>query len=794
MNDDAAVGQQQQQPARKPWWKDVESRSTRLVVLALPLILLGIFAVKRRWMDDDGFINLRVVENLMAGRGPVYNVGERVEVGTSPLWIALLALLGTLHVRLEYLAVWLGIGLTLGGVAAGMAGSVAVDPRERSVTSYRLTIPLGALTLAVLPPVWEYASSGLETGLTFAWLGVSFALLVHALQPRDLPRRRGSLALTAMALGLGPLVRPEAALYSAAMLVPLALGLAPARGQRDADDAVSTFARVRFVAGLAVAAMALPVAYQIFRMGYYGALAPNTSIAKESTLTYWKQGYCYAQNFFGRYRLGWPLLLAAGFLFFRVREVLRARKRALASVLVLLPLAAAVHALYIVRVGGDYMHARMFLPVMFAALLPVFSVSLDLDRPRQAIVEGIFALAIVPWWILCGAYLRVPRENQCGIGDEHGWYVRESKVAHPIRVGDYSRHDFGKLGRDLVAKVNGGCPDHTRCRQLFFGERDHGNLFPWRGQMPVAPDLDPRVQAVVTATAIGIIGYQLPLDVHVVDQLGLADPVAARIQLKERARPGHEKDMGNAWVVALFGQPLPDDDVSVKAARRALACGPLAELVQATRGPLTTSGFFANLRHSFELQTLRIPPDPFDAEAKMCGVHVPDVSTVGGTGGVTYRWQCPEGGSVVSISGAIDLAPKSGGDKPREGPERVIYVRPRCALPADASGRAVTREGPLLGKEHESNFELACPPSSVAVGLTGRASDKIEELALSCAKVDASGALGEVVHTGTIGGGEEDDFDLKCGPNERMVGLLGRSGDWLDALGPVCDTVKPPVH
>ncbi len=782
MNDEHAPGSAAED-RRRSWWRAAESRNARTVALLVPVLLFAYFAVKRRWMDDDGFINLRVVQNVLAGRGPVYNVGERVEVGTSPLWIAAMALFGALRLRLEYVAVWLGIASAVSGLVLAMRASLAIDRVERPAPVRVLTLPVGALTLAVLPPCWEYASSGLETGLMFLWLGGSFALLVEALDSRATTRR---IVLSAVLIGLGPLVRPEGALYSAAMLVPLAL--------RQRIDAISgqewrRGRQVVFVAGLAAAALALPLAYQIFRMGYYGALAPNTSIAKESTLAYWKQGYCYAQNFFGRYRLGWPLLLAGGFFVARVLTVLAARQRALAAVLLLLPLAAAIHGLYIVRVGGDYMHARMFLPVVFAALLPVMTARIALDRSREAMSLGVLGLALVPWWILCGVKLRVPRENQCGIGDEHGWYMREAKVAHPVTIEDYAKHDFGKIGHDLLQTIDNRCPDHARCRQLFFGERDHGNLFPWRAQMPVAPDLDPRVQAVVEATAIGIVGYQLPWQVHVVDQLGLADPVAARVRLKERARPGHEKDLYNAWVVALFGAPMSDEDVSVKAARRALSCGPLADLVKATRGPLTAAGFWSNVRNAATFQALRIPPDPFDAEAELCHVSEPDVATAGGTGGNSYRWQCPPGGSVMSMTGALDKLPKTDEGGADELIERVIYLRVRCTLPGEVT-RATRRDSPLIGKEHESNFELACPPGSVAVGMKGRAGDKIEKLALSCARVDPSGTVvGAVVDTGAVGGGGAEEFDLPCAAGKRMIGVLGRSGDWLDSLGPVCDSV-----
>jgi arabinofuranosyltransferase len=43
--------------------------------------------------SDDALINIRVVRQLLAGNGPVFNIGERVEVGTSPLWIYLVSLM-----------------------------------------------------------------------------------------------------------------------------------------------------------------------------------------------------------------------------------------------------------------------------------------------------------------------------------------------------------------------------------------------------------------------------------------------------------------------------------------------------------------------------------------------------------------------------------------------------------------------------------------------------------------------------------------------------------------------------
>ena len=75
----------------------------------------------RRWTTDDGFINFRIVHMLVEGHGPVFNVGERVETYTSPLWLGTLALGDLLlPLRLEYVSLALSIPLAgLGIVAMG---------------------------------------------------------------------------------------------------------------------------------------------------------------------------------------------------------------------------------------------------------------------------------------------------------------------------------------------------------------------------------------------------------------------------------------------------------------------------------------------------------------------------------------------------------------------------------------------------------------------------------------------------------------------------------------------------
>ena len=61
-----------------------------LPVLPYLLLLLGAYSVFCVTTDDP-FITYRYAANLLAGHGPVFNIGERVEGFSSPLHLLLMA-------------------------------------------------------------------------------------------------------------------------------------------------------------------------------------------------------------------------------------------------------------------------------------------------------------------------------------------------------------------------------------------------------------------------------------------------------------------------------------------------------------------------------------------------------------------------------------------------------------------------------------------------------------------------------------------------------------------------------
>jgi arabinofuranosyltransferase len=548
---------------------------------AVPVIFLAQRAWALRWMNDDGFITLRVVRQLVEGHGPVFNAGERVEAATSILWVSTLAIGDlVLPLRLEWIAVVLGIALTLAGVTfALLAGrSVAV-----SLSPGAVLVPVGAVVFVAVKPVWIFSSSGLEGGLVTAWLGGSLWLLQRWASSGD-PLR----AASAVVLGLGPLIRPELALQSAALLAVVLVG-ERARGWRG-DARVLAWA------------LALPVAYQVVRMGYYGVLVPNTAVAKEAAMSRWDAGWDYFGAFVDPYWLWLPLLvLVAGAYAPLVDDLRRQARWRQLLVVAAFVLGGALQVLYIVRLGGDYIESRLLLPAFFAVLAPVAVVPV---RPRYAA-----ALLVLPWAVVSTLFFRSAIDDTTFAND------------NLVTTDDFG---WGAEGRLRHRALSGGPGVYYNERRL--------------------PGVEPagRRATVYGSYGIGLSGYALP-DVYVLDMLGLADPLTAHFRLERRGLSGHEKPMPTSWFVARATPPgtdLDDEDFGpfpllfpavppehgvtepfderVADARAALECRELERFRASYTEPLTVGRFLRNVSESFENTALRIPTHPREAREQVC--------------------------------------------------------------------------------------------------------------------------------------------------------------------------------
>lgn len=566
--------------ARSPW---------NVALLGATLIVFAALVWHRRWMSDDGLIVLRTVRQLVAGHGPVFNVGERVEANTSTLWTALLAVPGLVPgLSLNWSAVVLGLVLSVAGVG------FALDAARRVFSGHRRMVPFGALVVVALPPFWDFGTSGLETGLILGWLGFTWWLLVRRLEAAR-TGATGRAWPVAFVLGLAPLVRPDLALFG--FLVAVVLVILEARRGR------------RRLVGLGVVAVAVPLAYEVFRAGFYGLLVPSTALAKEASTARWRQGVIYLLDLVEPYLLWVPLLvLLVGVLALLGRrrsigqQTSDGLRLATAAVVALPVVGSALLTLYVTRVGGDFMHGRMLLPALFCLVLPVMAVPFTRRTALPVIGMGL-------WAVVCIVGLR-PAYDMLGphsIANERLYYALLVGKPNPVTDDDFVTHPVAPEGVAALAgapvpslAVAGPGPDGLRWW-----------LFP-------EPAADPR--NTIVWLNLGVTGELSPLSTAVLDGVGLANPLAAHATGVPDGRIGHDKDLPLEWFMAdagITGDTGFVDPGGVDAARSALACPRTQELLDSVRAPLTGQRFWDNLTGAWHRTSYRYPRDPHTAAA--CG-------------------------------------------------------------------------------------------------------------------------------------------------------------------------------
>lgn len=636
---------------------DVTVRISLWVSVVVVAGLFGWGAWQRRWIADDGLIVLRTVRNLLAGNGPVFNAGERIEANTSTVWTYLVALGAWLGgpVRMEYVALAFALTLSVLGVVLAMLGTGRLY--APSLQGRRaLLLPAGVLVYIAVPPARDFATSGLENGLVLAYLGLLWWMMVcwsQALRAAPKTVGRGSPktapppvssryfegALAAVA-GLSVLIRPELALIGGGALVMM---LIAARGWRR---------RVLIV----VAGGLLPVAYQIFRMGYYGLLVPGTAVAKDASGSKWSQGLTYLTNFNQPYLLWVPVMLLAALgavlLTTRTRPWwvrhqvprgygwLARTVQSPAAVVLFMFVSGLLQAIYWVRQGGDFMHGRVLLTPLFCLLMPVAVIPVVLPDGTKftretgyllAAATSVLWAAVVGWSIWAanspGLGADGTRVTYTGIVDERRFYSQATGHAHPLTAADYL--DYPRMRAVLTAINN--TPDGALL--LPSGNYDVWDVVP---AYPPPPDLTPaerralRTPHTVFFTNMGMLGMNVGLDVRVIDQIGLTNPLAMHTQRLTDGRIGHDKNLFPDWAVAegpfLKTRPyVPQylDEEWIAQAEAALACPATESMLNSVRGEMSPRRFLSNLAHAYEFTKYRIDRVPL-YDLKRCGLPVPE--------------------------------------------------------------------------------------------------------------------------------------------------------------------------
>lgn len=367
------------------------------VVLAVLVLVAAVLAVNTDFIHDDAFISLRYVHNLLHGDGLVWNPGERVEGYTNFLLVILTSALGgmgldlVLAVRIVNAAAFLGMLAYLARFLAGRtAPRVAHDPDR---TALLTAAPLILVATAV--PLLVWVMGGLEAPLLAALLTYGVGQTMNHLDGDPAPR---ALPLAGLAFGLAVLTRPDALIFP---IVAAPLLLLPFNR-----------ANLRHLALFAAALALVLIPHQVFRLGYYGDALPNTFYAKWGGPLPIRigQGLGYIRAFAGSA----PFLLPLGL----VSVLALVKPAGPRRGFVFLWLATLGYALYVVRIGGDYMQAfRMAAPLipLLALLLHGALLRLLEGRSVQAAYAAV-AVALALAFSQLGAVVLFPMDDAAFVG------------------------------------------------------------------------------------------------------------------------------------------------------------------------------------------------------------------------------------------------------------------------------------------------------------------------------------------------------------------------------------------
>lgn len=441
--------------------------------VVLPVLLLIFFGTLLRtaWVDEDAYITFRTVENFVQGYGLRWNINERVQTFTHPLWLFAVAGGRVLTGEPFY--------STLVWSLACSAATVVLLALRLAKDAYRgvFCVVLLLFSRAFV----DFSTSGLENPLSHLLI-VLFCLVLLERSPN--PRQVFWLSLlTALAMTN----RMDLGL----LLVPALL--------------VATYQarRARTIAAV-VLGMTPFVLWEAFSLFYYGFLFPNTAYAKlnhgVSGGWLFHRGLVYLLDSV----VTDPITLLTITLALIGAWVSRERRLFALAVGVLL------YLIYVVKIGGDYMSGRFLAAPFLLSVVVLVRLewpAWEWDAKRLVVLCGMV--------ILLGWPFKLP----VFAGLDAGVNPIEDRRWMALGVVDV-RANFAPVSSLLY-----GCPLDNQ-----FARQNSGHMvFGW---LRTTQHWKQQQMNVVEWSNVGISACDMGPQIHVLDKFALCDPLLARLPAK----------------------------------------------------------------------------------------------------------------------------------------------------------------------------------------------------------------------------------------------------------------------
>lgn len=451
------------------------------------------------WVSDDAFISFRVIDNFVNGHGLRWNIDERVQAFTHPLWLLL-------HIPFYALypnAVAVSVALSVTCSVAAMVVAYLTFRKTLSTTLVCLLLPLMLSKSFV-----DFTTSGLENPLSY----LLFAIFGYCLLKKQAhPYFWFYVTLT---VSLALLNR----LDTATLYIPAMMYLAWSRRNELRWQQI-------------LLGSAPLILWHGFSLFYYGFFFPNTKYAKLNTgisaLEYIGQGILYFINLFYFDALSFMLLCAVCIVGVEHAQGWR-KRRENAALFLSITLGVFFYMAYVISVGGDFMAGRFWtLPIWIVVwLLYAHIPTLDIKR---AAISGAAFIALK--YLTGSLYSDVTKtcDTQMSANDNNLYLcmmngiINEKAFSSPYKLL-YDGHTFST----------------TRTSSSPF-------------TLKMLHEHASQPEKIILGHAVGF-GYFVGPGARIIDQYALTDPLLARLPIEDRNgwRIGHfERNIPAGYIEAI---------------------------------------------------------------------------------------------------------------------------------------------------------------------------------------------------------------------------------------------------
>ena len=287
-----------------------------LTFLYLLIVFIG------AWLSDDSYITFRTIDNFIKGYGLTWNIGERVQAYTHPLWMFLLSGFYFITREIYYTST----------ITSMLISVCAVWLLLYKLSESIINSTLVALILILSKAFIDFSTSGLENPLTHLLIVLFFIVFFN--------QKKGDKKLLTLSIiaSLAVLNRMDTIL----IFIP--------------SLAFIYYKEKNYLKGLLIIAKGfLPfIIWELFSLFYYGFPFPNTAYAKLNTgipqIELFQQGFYYIIN-----SLYLDPLTIVAILTGLILPIIKKNRG-----LLVVSTGILLYIFYIVSIGGDFMGGVFF--------------------------------------------------------------------------------------------------------------------------------------------------------------------------------------------------------------------------------------------------------------------------------------------------------------------------------------------------------------------------------------------------------------------------------------------------